>query len=96
MVHHSIRFIRSVYFFFFGAFPMPDNPTDCGEPVALSTILRLPVSPLYWSMAWTTGDLAFLAGCQRLVALRFYSEDRWRRGLHLDAHWERRLSCRYS
>src|SRR6202042_2373187 len=39
-----LRLFALFYFFFLGAFPMPDSPTDCGEPVALSTILRLPVS----------------------------------------------------
>src|SRR5271170_5450378 len=31
-------------YFFFAALPIPDNETDCGEPVALSTIIRMPVS----------------------------------------------------
>jgi hypothetical protein len=31
-------------YFFFAALPIPDNQTDCGEPVALSKIIRLPVS----------------------------------------------------
>jgi hypothetical protein len=32
------------YFFSFAAFPVPESGTDCGEPVALSKIIRLPVS----------------------------------------------------
>jgi len=34
----------SCYFFLFRAFPVPDSATVCGEPVALSKIIRLPVS----------------------------------------------------
>jgi hypothetical protein len=75
------------YFFFFGAAPIPDSPTDCGAPVALSEILRLPVSAVVSSTGVKmTATLHFLPGRQRLVALRFCREDRWRRAFHLDAH----------
>ena len=46
---------------------MPDNPTDCGEPVALSTILRLPVSSVVSSIGVkTTETLHFLPGASVL------------------------------
>ena len=46
---------------------MPDNPTDCGEPVALSTILRLPVSAVVSSTGVkTTETLHFLPGASVL------------------------------
>ncbi len=46
---------------------MPDNPTDCGEPVALSTILRLPASAVVSSIGVkTTETLHFLPGASVL------------------------------
>src|SRR5271170_7625836 len=54
-------------YFFFGAFPIPDNPTDCGEPVALSTIIRPPVSAVVSSIGVKTTDtLHFLPGASVL------------------------------
>src|SRR5271170_453338 len=60
-------FIRAFCFFFFGAAPIPDSPTDCGEPVALSTIFRLPLSAIVSSTGVkTTETLHFLPGASVL------------------------------
>jgi hypothetical protein len=53
----------SCYFFFFGAFAIPDSPTDCGEPIALSKIITLPVSVVVSSVGVKmTDSLHFLLG----------------------------------
>src|SRR5271163_2308618 len=51
------------FFFFFGAAPIPDRLTDCGEPVALSTIIRWPISGVVSSIGVKmTATLHFLPG----------------------------------
>ena len=46
---------------------MPDSPTDCGEPVALSKIFRLPVSAVVSSTGVKmTETLHFLPGASVL------------------------------
>ena len=46
---------------------MPDSPTDCGEPVALSKIIRLPVSSVVSSSGVKMTDtLHFLPGASVL------------------------------
>ena len=46
----------SPLYFFFAAFPIPDSPTDCGEPLALSKIIRLPVSAVVSSTGLKVTD----------------------------------------
>jgi hypothetical protein len=59
--------ICAFYFFFLGAFPIPDSPTDCGEPIALSKIIKLPVSAVVSSSGVKMTDtLHFLPGASVL------------------------------
>src|SRR5208283_1927042 len=49
------------------AFPMPDRLTDCGEPVALSTIIRWPISAVVSSIGVkVTATLQLLPGASIL------------------------------
>ena len=51
------------FFFFFGAAPIPDRLTDCGEPLAVSTIIRWPISAVVSSTGVKmTATLHFLPG----------------------------------
>ena len=54
---------RCKCYFFFGAFPIPDNPTDCGEPLALSKIIRLPVSAVVSSTGLKVTETLQLLPC---------------------------------
>jgi len=62
----------SCYFFFFGAFPIPDNSTDCGEPVALLKIINMPVSAVVSSTGLkVTETLQLLPGSSVFLHCEF-------------------------
>jgi len=44
------------------AFPVPDSETDCGEPITLSTIFRLPVCRVVFAGVKVTDTLQLLPG----------------------------------
>ena len=44
------------------AFPVPDSPTDCGEPVTLSKIIRLPLCGVVSDGLKVTDALQLLPG----------------------------------
>ena len=49
-------------YLFLAAFPVPDNPTDCGDPAALSKIIRVAVCSVALGGEKVTETLHFLPG----------------------------------
>jgi hypothetical protein len=48
--------VSAQFYFFLAAFPVPESGTDCGEPVALSKTIRLPVSAVVSSTGLKVTD----------------------------------------
>jgi len=62
----SSNYLR-LLFLLLGGLPVPDSSTDCGDPVALSKIIRLPVSAVVSSSGVKMTDtLHFLPGASVL------------------------------
>jgi hypothetical protein len=57
-----------LYFFYLGAFPVPDSGTDCGEPVTLSLISRFALCGVVSGGVKVTDTLQLLPGMSDVSA----------------------------